>query len=401
MMNPRLDLLADYPFDRLRALLDGLPPPKELETLVLSVGEPRHSPSPLVHEVIAANSGLWGRYPPIDGTPEFRLAVTDWLNRRYALPDGLVDAHKHVLPVAGTREALYLIASVAIAERRAGSRPAVLMPNPFYQVYYGAAVMSGAEPCYLAATPETGHLPDLTQLDDAALERTAIMYLCSPANPQGAAADGGYLENAIRLARRFDFVLVVDECYGDIYDRQPPCGALQACAAMSDGSGGEDMANVLVFHSLSKRSSVPGLRSGFVAGDPRLISAFRRVRSFGGASVPLPVLAASAALWKDTDYPEHNRALYREKFDAAEAILANRFGFYRPEGGFFLWLDVGNGEEAAKKLWAEGALRVLPGAYLAKSDAFGANPGANYIRMALIDDLPSTQEALRRLDKIL
>ncbi len=396
MLNPRLDLLADYPFDRLRALLDGIQPPGDLAPLVLSVGEPRHSPSPLVHEVIAANSGLWGRYPPIDGTPEFRLAVADWLNRRYAHPDGLVDADTNVLPVAGTREALYLIANVAISEQRAGSRPVVLMPNPFYQVYYGAAVMSGAEPRYLAATPETGHLPDLTELDDATLKRTALMYLCSPANPQGAAADRAYLENAIRLARRFDFVLAVDECYGDIYDHQPPCGALEACATMNEGMG-----NVVVFHSLSKRSSVPGLRSGFVAGDPRLISAFRQVRSFGGASVPLPVLAASAALWRDSDYPEHNRILYRRKLDAAEAILGNRFGFYRPEGGFFLWLDVGNGEEAAKKLWAEGALRVLPGAFLAKSDGFGANPGANYIRVALIDDLQSTQEALRRLDKIL
>jgi len=396
MLNPRLDLLADYPFDRLRALLKGIQPPAGLEPMVLSVGEPRHLPSPVVHEVIAANSGSWSRYPPIDGTREFRGAVANWLRRRYALPEKLVDADRHILPVAGTREALYLIAAVAVPEGHAGSRPIVLMPNPFYQVYFGAAVMSGAEPHYLPAIRETGHLPDLERLDDAILERTALMYLCSPANPQGAVADRAYLENAIELARRFDFVLAVDECYGDIYDNQPPCGALEACASLGDGVG-----NVVVFHSLSKRSSVPGLRSGFVAGDSHLISKFCRLRSFGGASVPLPVLAASAALWSDDRYSEDNRALYREKLDAAEFILGNRFGFYRPQGGFFLWLDVGDGENAAKKLWAEGALRVLPGAFLAKSGAFGGGPGAKYVRVALIDDLASTQEALRRLVNIL
>ncbi len=396
MLNPRLHLLADYPFDRLRALLNGIEPPKGVEPLVLSVGEPRHSPSPLVHEILAANSGSWGRYPPIEGTPEFRAAVADWLNRRYALPEGLIDADRHILPVAGTREALYLIAAVAIPEAREGGRPVVLMPNPFYQVYFGAAVMSGADPVYLPATPETGHLPDLAHVDQATLERTALMYLCSPANPQGAAADRAYLEDAIRLARRFDFVLAVDECYGDIYDGQPPSGALEACAAL-----GGDLGNVVVFHSLSKRSSVPGLRSGFVAGDSELIAAFRRLRSFGGASVPIPVLAASAALWRDDRYPEQNRALYREKFDAAEQILGNRFGFYRPPGGFFLWLDVGDGENAAKKLWTEAALRVLPGAFLAKSDTLGANPGTKYVRVALIDDLPSTQDALRRFVNVL
>lgn len=363
---------------------------------MLSVGEPRHLPSPLLHEVLAANSGFWGRYPPVNGTPEFRAAVGEWLNRRYSLPEGLVEADRHILPVAGTREALYLIATVVISEASAGVRPVVLMPNPFYQVYYGAAVMNGAEPIYLPATPETGHLPDLSRLDVPTLERTALMYLCSPANPQGSVASRAYLEKAIGLARRFNFVLAVDECYGDIYDRHPPTGCLEACAELGNGIG-----NVVVFHSLSKRSSVPGLRSGFVAGDSDVISAFSRLRSFGGASVPLPVLAASTALWKDDRYPEYNRSLYREKLDAAERILGNRFGFFRPEGGFFLWLDVGDGEKAAEQLWAKGALRVLPGAFLAKSDSFGANPGAKYVRVALIDDLPSTQEALRRFDNIL
>jgi N-succinyldiaminopimelate aminotransferase len=209
-------------------------------------------------------------------------------------------------------------------------------------------------------------------------------------------ADLAYLKYAVRLARRHDFVLAVDECYTEVYDRQPPPGALEACAALG---GGTD--NVVVFHSLSKRSSVPGLRSGFVAGDPRLIEAFRRLRSFGGATVPLPVLAAATALWRDDDHVEQNRALYRAKFDLAERSLGNRFGFFRPEGAFFLWLEVGDGEEAARALWAKSALRVLPGAYMAQPDAFGVNPGAPFVRVALIEDLASTEEALRRLLKVL
>ncbi len=396
MLNPLLQLLSEYPFDRLRALLGGIEPPSGMAPMVLSVGEPRHATPPLVHEVVSNNGDLWNRYPPVEGTAEFRSAAVGWLTRRYALPDHLLDADRHVLPVAGTREALFLLAAVAVPRSKVGRRPVVSMPNPFYHVYFGATLMSGAEPVYLPATRDTGFLPDLSAIDSATLERTAMMYLCSPANPQGAVADLAYLKDAVRLARRHDFVLAVDECYTEVYDRQPPPGALEACAALG---GGTD--NVVVFHSLSKRSSVPGLRSGFVAGDPRLIEAFRRLRSFGGATVPLPVLAAATALWRDDDHVEQNRALYRAKFDLAERSLGNRFGFFRPEGAFFLWLEVGDGEEAARALWAKSALRVLPGAYMAQPDAFGVNPGAPFVRVALIEDLASTEEALRRLLKVL
>jgi len=396
MLNPRLQLLSEYPFDRLRALLGGIDPPSGMTPMVLSVGEPRHPTPALVNNVVGNSGDLWNRYPPVEGTAEFRSAVVGWLNRRYALPDDLLDADRHVLPVAGTREALFLSATVAVPRSKVGRQPVVSMPNPFYHVYFGATLMSGAEPVYLSATRDTGFLPDLAAIDSATLERTAMMYLCSPANPQGAAADLAYLKNAIRLARRHDFVLAVDECYTEIYDRQPPCGALEACAALG---GGID--KVIVFHSLSKRSSVPGLRSGFVAGDPRLIEAFRRLRSFAGATVPLPVLAAATALWRDDDHVEQNRALYRAKFDLAERSLGNRFGFFRPEGAFFLWLEVGDGEAAARTLWAESALRVLPGAYLAQPDASGVNPGTRFVRVALIEELASTEEALRRLVKVL
>ncbi len=392
MKNPLLDRLADYPFDRLRALLDGIDSPPGLQPLVLSVGEPRHPPPPVVAERLAAAAADWGRYPPIEGTPDFRRAVAGWLRRHDGLPDGLIDPDRHVLPLAGTREGLFLIAQVAVPQPKTGSPPVVLMPNPFYQVYFGAAVLAHAEPVFLSADRETGFFPDLGALDTPTLTRTALLYLCSPANPQGSVASAKLLREAVLLARAHDFVLCVDECYADIWDREPPTGALAVCAAL-----GGSLDNVLVFHSLSKRSSVPGLRSGFVAGDAHLIAAFRRLRSFGGATLPLPVLAASAALWDDDAHALANRALYRTKFDLAERLLGGRFGFYRPAGGFFLWLDVGDGEAAARTLWQEQALRVLPGAYLARDCGDGSNPGRRYIRMALVDDLPRTEEALRRL----
>ncbi|MBL8659834.1 MAG: aminotransferase class I/II-fold pyridoxal phosphate-dependent enzyme [Rhodospirillales bacterium] len=399
MLNPRLSSLTAYPFDRLRALLDPVAPPVGVEPIVLSVGEPRHAPPPLVREILSEQADLWGRYPPIEGTAAFREAVADWLRRRYGLPAKLVVANDQILPVAGSREALYLVAAAVLPRtlsRPLGGAPLVLVPNPFYQVYQGAAVMHGGEPVYLDASRRTGFLPDLDAIDEATLARAALMYLCSPANPQGAVADLGYLRRAIGLAREHGFVLVVDECYAEIFDREPPPGALQACASL-----GGDFANVIVFHSLSKRSSVPGLRSGFVAGDPALIAAFRRLRSFGGASVGLPILAASTALWRDDAHVEANRRLYRDKLDLAQSLLDGRFGFYRPAGGFFLWLEVGDGERAALALWREAALRVLPGAYLAQADENDVNPGAPYIRMALIDSLAGTEDALRRVLNVL
>jgi N-succinyldiaminopimelate aminotransferase len=394
MPNPLIERLADYPFDRLRSLLADLRPPEGLRRYVLSVGEPRHAPPPVVAEALAARAGDWGRYPPVEGTPEFRNAVGDWLGRRYRLPRGLLDPELNVLPVAGTREALFLIAQVVVPEGRAG-RPAVLIPNPSYQVYSAAAVFGRAEPVFVSATDIDGFC-DLGSVDAAVLDRTAMAYLCSPANPQGTVAGLEALKLAIGLARAHDFVLCVDECYTDIYDRVPPPGALQACAELGNG-----LDNVVVFHSLSKRSNVPGLRSGFVAGDARLIRAFRRLRAFGGASVPLPVLHASTLLWRDDAHAEANRSLYRAKFDLAEDLLAERFDFARPAGGFFVWLRVGDGEQAARMLWSRAALRVLPGAYLAEPSGDGGNPAAPFIRIALVDDVASTEDALRMLLKVL
>jgi N-succinyldiaminopimelate aminotransferase len=392
----RLERIGDYPFDRLRALLNPVTP-RVNEPIMLSIGEPQHAPPPIIKETVSEHAALWGRYPPMAGTPEFRRAVADWLARRYALPDGLVDPDKNVIPVSGTREALFMIALAAVPERGEGAAPpAVLMPNPFYQVYLGAAVVAGGEPVLVPATREVGFLPDFAALPEATLDLAALAYYCSPANPQGAIAALDTLRALVRLARRHGFVMAFDECYSEIYAADPPPGGLAACAAEGGGLEG-----VLVFNSLSKRSSAPGLRSGFVAGDQRLIRRFTRLREYGGAAPPLPLLAAATALWRDEAHVADNRALYRKKFDLAEAALGGKHGFYRPDGGFYLWLEVGDGEAAAQRLWREAGIRVMPGAYLARADASGRNPGAGYIRCALVHDLETTERALQRMRAVL
>ena len=397
MFNDRLERIGDYPFDRLRALLGPIEPAAGIESISLALGEPQHPTPDLIRTTVEANAALWGKYPPMTGTLDARAAIAAWLTSRYNLPDGMI-GDQNIVPVSGTREALFLIALAAVPENIAGKRPVVLMPNPFYQVYAGAAVLSGAEPVFLPAGPETGFLPDLSAVTPDILERTALAYYCSPANPQGVIADLETLKSMIELARRHDFLLVSDECYSEIYDRgvAPPPGAAEACASL-----GGSLENVAIFNSLSKRSSAPGLRVGFVAGDARLIQKFSRLRDYGGAPPPLPLLAAAAALWRDESHVEQSRELYRQKFDIAKKRLDGRLGFYRAPGGFYLWLDVGDGEEAAKTLWRDAAIRVIPGAYLARTDQNGHNPGNAYIRCALVHDLEITDLALERLAKTL
>ncbi len=392
MLNPRLETLSDYPFRRLAGLLAPLEPPRGRVPVDLSIGQPMHPLPALLAETLQANAHLWGRYPPVDGTPAFREAVCAWLGRRYGLPAGFLDPERHLLPVAGTKEALFLIAQAVVPEHKAGRRPAVLMPNPFYNVYLGGAVLAGAEPVLLPVSAATGYLPALDELAPELLERTAAFYFCSPANPQGLAADQAYLQRLVGLARKHNFLLVVDECYSEIYSGAPPAGALAAALAL-DGR----LDNLVVCNSLSKRSSAAGLRSGFVAGDAGVIAGFTRLRSYAAAVQPLPVLAAATALWQDEDHVVVNRRMYREKFDLADQRLAGRLGYYRPDGGFFLWLEVGDGEAAARRLWAEVAIKVLPGGYLGRPDAAGLNPGAGAIRVALVHDLASTEAALAAL----
>jgi N-succinyldiaminopimelate aminotransferase len=400
MLNPRLEQLGDYAFPRLARLLAPLDPPPGLAPIDLSIGSPMHPTAKLLTDTLAEHGHLWNRYPPVLGTAAFRAAAAGWLGRRYGLPEGSLDPERHLLAVAGTKEALYLVAQTimpdSLADDGAGERPAVLMPNPFYIVYQGGAVMAGAEAVMLPVTADTGYLPELDRLGPALLARTVAFYLCSPTNPQGAAASVDYLTRALELARRHDFLLIVDECYAELYTREPPAGALQAALRLG---GGFD--RLMVFHSLSKRSSAAGLRSGFVAGDPALIAGFARLRNYAAAVQPLPVLAAATALWQDEAHVEANRTLYRQKFDLAEQRLGGRFGYYRPDGGFFLWLTVGDGEAAARRLWTEAALKVLPGAYLARPDEQGRNPGDAAIRVALVHDLATTEVALRRIAETL
>lgn len=395
MPNEHLSQLAEFPFRRLAALLKDEPAPSG-KTFDLSIGEPKHAPPAILAETVAANAHLWNRYPPVNGTAEFRAAAAAWLARRFGLPADALDPDRHLLPLAGTKEGLYLLPSVVTPAHARGILPAILMPDPVYAVYYGAAVMAGAEPRLLPAAAATGFLPDLDALDPDLLARTVLLYLCSPANPQGAVADAEYLRRAVRLARRHGFLLVVDECYSELWDRAPPPGALAAAWA-EDGS----FAQVLVFHSLSKRSSAPGLRSGFVAGDPDILAALLRLRAYASPVQPLPLMAAATVLWQDEAHVAANRDLYRAKIDLAEARLAGRLGFYRPAGGFFLWLQVGDGEAACRRLWREAGVKVLPGGYLSPGSTKGANPGSAYIRAALVDAPATVARALDRLAALL
>jgi len=401
----RFGQLPDYPFVRLRALLGREAP--GLEPISLSIGEPQHPFPEFVAEVLAREAAGYGRYPPMEGTDAFRDAVAGWLTRRYRLPAGAVDPKTNVIALNGTREGLFGACLAVTPERKNGTRPAVLMPNPFYQCYAGAALAAGAEPIYVPALRENRFLPDYAALPPDLLARTAAVYLCSPTNPQGTCATLEDWKALITLARTHGFALLADECYAEIYDGAPPAGALEAAHAL----GGFD--NVLAFHSLSKRSSLPGLRSGFVAGDAKLVAAFLALRQYGGAASPLPVLAAAAAAWSEDGHVEVNRARYRRKFDIAENILSNRFSFYRPGGGFYLWLDVGDGEAAALKLWREAGVRVLPGRYLAvggvgadgclseSANNQGPSPGDAFIRAALVADEDTTATALRRIAECL
>lgn len=392
------DILAKSihsPFPRIRTLLDGIEPGAPV--IDLSIGEPKHPmPAFLMDSLNAASAG-YAKYPPINGTPELRGAITDWLGRRCGVA-GKIDPEVHVHPLNGSREGLVSAIFPAIDRKPKLDRPAVLMPNPFYQAYLAAALAAGAEPVFLDAYEETGFLPDLDILEkrNDLLARTVVLYLCSPANPQGAVADAAYLARALALARKYDFMLLCDECYSEIYCDRPPVGALEV-ALQQTGS----LANLLVLNSLSKRSSVPGLRSGFCAGDPAFLRRFSQFRNVAAPQMPLPVQAASAALWQDEAHVTTNRALYAAKFEAAAAILGNRFGNVRPAGGFFLWLKMtqfGGGEAAAVTLWQRAGVKVVPGAYLTQGVGEShADPGSAYIRMALVQDLSATREALERV----
>jgi N-succinyldiaminopimelate aminotransferase len=382
------------PFVRLRELLGDMPPGKP--GISMAVGEPQHPIPPFVGPIIAAHVDEFGRYPMNKGLDAFGEAVAQWLNRRYALARP-VDPAAEVLVLNGTREGLFLAALAAkrwVAPRT--GRPAVLVPNPFYAAYSAGAIAADCEPVYLPATAASGFLPDLDGLSDDLLARTVACYLASPSNPQGAVADSAYLANLATLARRHGFLIFCDECYCEIYSDRPPPGMLEAA--------GPDFSNVVVFHSLSKRSSLPGLRVGFAAGDRRFLASYLELRNVAAPQVPVPAQRVAIAAYNDETHVEENRRLYRQKFDLADQIVGDRYGYRRPAGGFFLWLDVsaqGGSEAATLALWREAGVRVVPGRYLAREQADGSNPGADYIRVAMVQNKEITAEALHRLVAVL
>ncbi|AXK82419.1 aminotransferase class I/II-fold pyridoxal phosphate-dependent enzyme [Pseudolabrys taiwanensis] len=382
------------PFVRLTELIAGIEP--AMPVINLSVGEPQHGVPAFVGPVLAKHIADFGKYPANKGIEPFRKAVASWLGRYFKLPRA-VDPENEVLVLNGTREGLFLaaIAATRYVEARAG-KPAMLIPNPFYAAYSAGALAAGCEAVFMPTTRETGFLPDLDALDETLLKRTVAFYLASPSNPQGAVASLAYLEKLAGLARRYGFLVFADECYGELYSHQRPAGMLEA--------SGPDFTNVVVFHSLSKRSNLPGMRVGFAAGDKKFLAAFLELRNVAAPQVPVPAQHVAVACYEDDAHVEENRKLYTAKFDLADQIIGDRYGYKRPAGGFFLWLDVskyGGSEIVTKRLWQEAGVRVVPGRYLARDQADGSNPGADYIRVAMVQDKASTAEALHRLVAVL
>ena len=386
MFPERFSNLPAYAFPRLRALLDPHAPGGDV--LHMTIGEPKHAFPAWVADVIAEHSAEFNKYPPNDGSPELLQSIATWLQKRYGVE---VSPTEQIMALNGTREGLYNAAMALCPEELGGKPPAILIPNPFYQVYAVAAHSIGAEPVFVPATAESGYLPDYTALPPEVLNRTAIAYLCSPSNPQGAVASRAYWHNLLGLAEKYNFQIFADECYSEIYRDAPPVGGLQMAAEF-----GADPERVVVFHSLSKRSNLAGLRSGFVASGPQSIARVKQLRAYAGAPLPLPLQRAATKVWADEAHVIKNRALYAEKFEMADEIFAGVSGYNSPEAGFFLWLDVGDGEAAALKLWQDTGVRVLPGAYLSR-DVQGENPGKKYIRVALVAPKNEAEQGLIRL----
>ena len=383
MFPERFSNLPAYAFPRLRTLLDHHAPGGDV--VHMTIGEPKHAFPEWVSGIIAENVAGFNKYPPNDGSPELLSSIAGWMKRRF---DADVDADTQVMALNGTREGLYNASMALCPETKNGAQPLVLTPNPFYQVYMVAAISVGAKPHFVNATSASHHLPDFMSLPEDVLKRTAIAYMCSPANPQGAVADEQFWRDLIGLAEQYDFKVFADECYSEIYRDAPPISAMKVAQKM-----GADPERVVVFHSLSKRSSLPGLRSGFVAGGPESIKRIKQLRTYSGAPLPLPLQKVAERAWSDDAHVDENRALYQEKYRIADEIFANVQGYQGPEAGFFLWLPVEDGEEAALKLWKETGVRVLPGAYLSK-DTDQGNPGKEYIRVAMVAPKDEMQRGL-------
>lgn len=390
-MNPSLGLLQPYPFERLRALLAGAQPPAHLPLIALYIGEPRHTPPSFVLEKLTQSLGTLGSYPLTLGLPEFRQSIASWLTRRFGLPAGSMNPETMILPVNGTREALFAVTQ-AITDR--SRDPLIVMPNPFYQIYEGAALLAGAQPWFMGNDRSNEALPDLDGVPAEVWNRCQLLFLCSPGNPTGAVASVDYLKRALELADRYNFVVASDECYSEIYldESNPPAGLLQAAVA----AGHTQFERCLVFHSLSKRSSVPGLRSGFVAGDASVMKPFLLYRTYHGCAMPAYVQLASIAAWNDEQHVIENRRLYREKFARVLPILREVMDVDAPEASFYLWPRVHDDEQFTRGLFEQQHVTVLPGSYIARNGQDG-NPGRGRVRISLVANVPECVEAAERI----
>jgi len=396
-MNPDLNRLQPYPFEKLAQLKQGITPNSQLSHIALSIGEPKHQPPAFVLDELARSLGKIANYPLTKGSLELRQSIANWLVRRFKLPATSIDAEKHILPVNGTREALFAFAQAMINRtgKNGNNEAVVCMPNPFYQIYDGAAFLAGAEPYFYNTTKDTNYLPDFEAIDDATWKKCQLIYICTPGNPTGAVISKQQMQWLINKAEEFDFIIASDECYSEIYfdDEKPPCGLLEAAAEM----GNTDYTRCVVFHSLSKRSNLPGLRSGFVAGDAKLLAGFLKYRTYHGCAMSLPMQIASISAWNDEQHVIENRTLYRQKFKTALDILSPSLDVKLPDAGFYLWAQTPIADtDFAQKLFAEKNITVLPGQYLSRVQN-NINPGEKHIRMALVATLEETTEAAERI----
>ena len=392
MLNPDLQRLKPYPFEQLAALLSGIQPPAGVTPIPLSIGEPQHAPPQFVLDALTEHRGLIAKYPTTKGTETLRTAIASWLDQRFSLTRSPIDPETQVIPVNGTREAIFAAVQAA-ADRTVGGL--VVMPNPFYQIYEGAAFMAGLTPHYLPI--DASGQPDYRAVSDRVWADCQFCFICTPGNPSGTVIDEETLEYLIKKANAFDFWLASDECYSEIYRNTPPPGLLEVCAQM----GHRDYSQCLVFHSLSKRSNLPGLRSGFVAGDASFIAPFLKYRTYHGCSMSMAVQKASELAWSDEDHVMVNRGLYAEKFQAAADILGDQLDSHDPGAGFYLWAKTSTGcDTFSRDLYAATGVTVLPGQFLGR-EVDGVNPGAGFVRMALVAEPNTCREALQRIQRFM
>ncbi|MPW44912.1 succinyldiaminopimelate transaminase [Acinetobacter guerrae] len=389
-MNSSLSLLHPYPFEKLNALFKDIKP-ADMPLIALSIGEPKHPAPEFVKQAIIDNFQHLSTYPNSKGLPELRQSIANWLTQRFQLNS--ISAEDHILPVTGTREGIFSFVQALINREDA---PYVVMPNPFYQIYEGAALLAGAKPYFINCTPENDYLGDFDAVPAEVWEKTALLFVCTPGNPTGAVLSKEQFKKLIQLSDQYDFVIASDECYSELWFDQAPVGLLEVCAEI----GRDDYKNCIVFHSLSKRSNLPGMRSGFVAGDAELLKPYLKFRTYHGAAMPVQHQLASIAAWNDEAHVEENRQQYRAKFNLFQSELGSLLALKKPDAGFYYWLQVDHDEAFAKTLMEKAHIKVLPGRYLSRETTHG-NPGENHVRMALVADLAQCEQVVQRLKKIL